>query len=502
MESDVVTYEEKRMRKKITFLAIILGSISLFILFWIDNGIIYVQNESVDKRQFLLNLIFESSLITMLTVISVVFILWARFSMVPETDQKAKIYVPLMSFSFSISNFELCEVLYATVFPNFSLRFFEQFQAIFYCIFFIFFFKAAHYTKKELFSGRIANMLLIIYSMLIVLVFPIPAEYFYYLQIFGLSITMLFLVVLFWTSVVRVVSKENQKESFVECIVVMLILYFINVYNANLLLNLIGQLMSMKIAFMSAFFFLLFWLILIAYRVNLSGVALKETEEELQVTNDELEVHRNQLLAAYEIMEMEIEEQTKDLQKTNEQLEKEIVQRKKNEREIERLAYYDQLTNIPNRRYFKEFMEEKTQNKSHVKSFSLLYMDLDGFKGVNDNYGHAAGDQLLKMVAKDIKRGIRTNDFVARLGGDEFAAIILNLHDKKRIEDICEGIYSRVTKKKEIEGNEVSVGISIGVAFYPSDASTIENLIIKADASMYYAKNDKEIYRMFSEEIL
>ena len=201
-------------------------------------------------------------------------------------------------------------------------------------------------------------------------------------------------------------------------------------------------------------------------------------------------------------MEMEIEEQTKDLPKTNEQLEKEIVQRKKNEREIERLAYYDQLTNIPNRRYFKEFMEEKTQNKSHVKSFSLLYMDLDGFKGVNDNYGHAAGDQLLKMVAKDIKRGIRTNDFVARLGGDEFAAIILNLHDKKRIEDICEGIYSRVTKKKEIEGNEVSVGISIGVAFYPSDASTIENLIIKADASMYYAKNDKEIYRMFSEEIL
>ncbi len=125
--------------------------------------------------------------------------------------------------------------------------------------------------------------------------------------------------------------------------------------------------------------------------------------------------------------------------------------------------------------------------RSH-SSLALLFLDLDRFKAVNDNYGHEVGDQLLVAVAERLKDCIREADTLARQGGDEFV-ILLNDVDKRRdAGKVAEHLIDALQAPFLVEGKECSIGVSIGIAIYPDDGNTPEELARKADAAMYRAK--------------
>ncbi len=172
---------------------------------------------------------------------------------------------------------------------------------------------------------------------------------------------------------------------------------------------------------------------------------------------------------------------------------RDITERKKLEKELIRKVNYDSLTGLATRdnfyRKMKKAIQEADKQSCH---FSLLYIDLNGFKSINDNFGHYTGDEVLKEAARRIKNGVCEKDFVARLGGDEFA-VILCMDDKKYNEDYSESIIKKLkqTLSTPMEINEVTHRISaaIGIASYPQNGLDYETLIRYADRSMYKQKN-------------
>lgn len=162
----------------------------------------------------------------------------------------------------------------------------------------------------------------------------------------------------------------------------------------------------------------------------------------------------------------------------------------KNREDQERLAfmaYHDVLTGLPNRERF------NTQLKQDLALYgesglAILFMDLDGFKKVNDSYGHDVGDWLLAQVGKRLRRCLRDGDLVARLGGDEFASIIYDIPYGVELPFIIERILSVISTPFHYEGLALRINISIGIAFYPYDSQDFETLLARADAAMYNAK--------------
>lgn len=173
---------------------------------------------------------------------------------------------------------------------------------------------------------------------------------------------------------------------------------------------------------------------------------------------------------------------------------KEYLLRKTYNDKLEDLALYDTLTKIPNREYFNRKIEQNIKEK---KSFSLLFLDLDGFKAINDTFGHHIGDEVLKAVSKKLRNSVKEKDFVARMGGDEFT-IIMNDIRMKEIENICLRIIKNISEDMIIDENICKVGISIGVSRYPNDGENIDQIIRIADDMMYLVKskgkNDFKIY--------
>lgn len=159
-------------------------------------------------------------------------------------------------------------------------------------------------------------------------------------------------------------------------------------------------------------------------------------------------------------------------------------------RKLHFFAYYDPVTGLPNRTLFSEQLRH---NVSLVESlpdsfFALLFLDLDKFKQVNDQFGHLAGDQLLVEVGRRLSGSIRTSDTVARLGGDEFVIILNGIKDKDTVIELTQRFISDIEKPFKIDGHEMSISVSIGVCFYPGSASTQEDLLRHADEAMYAAK--------------
>ena len=166
-----------------------------------------------------------------------------------------------------------------------------------------------------------------------------------------------------------------------------------------------------------------------------------------------------------------------------------ITERKEQEKLIQRQALEDDLTGVPNRRAFNETLKKSlSRSRRRKKSAGMLLIDLDGFKALNDTHGHKVGDIALQMIAERLNRGVRTEDFVARLGGDEFAVIVDSVDDVKIVEEVANRILAEVHKPIRMDGREIPLDLSIGIALFPTDAIDGEELYRAADQALYRAK--------------
>lgn len=165
---------------------------------------------------------------------------------------------------------------------------------------------------------------------------------------------------------------------------------------------------------------------------------------------------------------------------------------------LEYLSRYDALTNLPNRSYFNTHLESLMETVSPRERLTILFMDLDAMKPINDNLGHEAGDTLLHLTAKRLKSCLRQEDFLARQGGDEFTAIIRNGNKSKLPIILVQRILQAFDKPFVIQDQSVHSGISIGLAVFPNDGKTAEDLLKAADMALYAVKkNGKHNYKYY-----
>jgi diguanylate cyclase (GGDEF)-like protein/PAS domain S-box-containing protein len=174
-----------------------------------------------------------------------------------------------------------------------------------------------------------------------------------------------------------------------------------------------------------------------------------------------------------------------------------VTERRNDQAKIEHMAFNDTLTNLPNRRLFMERLRITLEMTLRSKgNAALLFIDLDGFKNVNDTIGHDAGDELLKIVAKRLSEPRRESDTIARIGGDEFTVILWNLSSVDDAFKVAESINQVLNKPFLIQGHEVIISSSIGIAIIPQDGEDVETVLNNADQAMYCAKRDgKNTYR-------
>ncbi|MGZ3182349.1 MAG: diguanylate cyclase domain-containing protein [Telluria sp.] len=165
---------------------------------------------------------------------------------------------------------------------------------------------------------------------------------------------------------------------------------------------------------------------------------------------------------------------------------KELAQYSKTQQE---LALHDALTGLPNRRLLEDRIETTLQHAArHHHKAAIMYLDLDGFKQINDTYGHAYGDEILKMVAQRLVATSRKEDTVARLGGDEFMIVLGEVHGLKDAEGPAAKLVEAVSEPYFINDLTLRLSTSIGISIYPDDAENVEALISIADYALYEAK--------------
>jgi len=157
---------------------------------------------------------------------------------------------------------------------------------------------------------------------------------------------------------------------------------------------------------------------------------------------------------------------------------------------MDNLAHHDQLTGLPNRTLFYDRLRHaQALARRREKGLALFYMDLDGFKAVNDQHGHEQGDHLLKAVGQRISECVRESDTVARIGGDEFTVLLPDLQAREVAGELASSIIDALTRPFHLGEVTCAIGVSIGISFYPQDSDDTERLISNADAAMYRVKN-------------
>jgi diguanylate cyclase (GGDEF)-like protein len=176
-----------------------------------------------------------------------------------------------------------------------------------------------------------------------------------------------------------------------------------------------------------------------------------------------------------------------------------ITERRRTEAQISYLARHDVLTGLPNRMRFREHLELALLRMQRGENFGVLCLDLDHFKGVNDTLGHPFGDVLLKAVADRLRQCVAEGDTVARLGGDEFAIIRVDVERPEEVNILALKLVEALAVPYELDGNEIIVSISIGIALAPDDGTSPAQLLKNADMAMYRAKADGRGTRRFFE---
>ncbi|MGD8351445.1 MAG: EAL domain-containing protein [Nitrospirota bacterium] len=213
--------------------------------------------------------------------------------------------------------------------------------------------------------------------------------------------------------------------------------------------------------------------------LRMEVAASKVEEQKLRITQKELEKL--------------VGERTRELVLANEQLEREVAERKLAQDRLEYRAFYDQLTDLPNRALFMNRLEELFKHKERYPDFrfAVLFMDIDRFKVINDSLGHLIGDQLLIMVGHRLKGCLRPVDTVARFGGDEFAILLKGIKDLDDVDLVADRVRELMKEPFSVYGQEVFASVSIGVAhcemsYYDRPAEIIRD----ADIAMYKAKEN------------
>jgi len=170
-------------------------------------------------------------------------------------------------------------------------------------------------------------------------------------------------------------------------------------------------------------------------------------------------------------------------------LKEDVTDDKAHAERIRYQANYDDLTGLPNRKHFRELLQQQICHAARSGGpFALMFIDLDGFKSINDSFGHDAGDLLLQESARRISDSVRKSDIVARLGGDEFTLILHHAASAQEISLIAEKIIRQLCRPFQLDGCLGQVAASIGIAFYPADADSADELIKQADSAMYRVK--------------
>ncbi len=180
-----------------------------------------------------------------------------------------------------------------------------------------------------------------------------------------------------------------------------------------------------------------------------------------------------------------------------------FLKRQRAEADLQRFARYDSLTGLPNRSFFLDTLERTLSRAGRQRTRSaLVFLDLDGFKAVNDGLGHAAGDTVLQTMAERLRGGTRTSDLVARIGGDEFTVLVQNLARADDAALVARGLLDRLARPCKADDHEVKLSASAGISVYPDDGTDADTLLRNADLAMYRSKQEgKNTYRFFTTEM-
>jgi len=196
-----------------------------------------------------------------------------------------------------------------------------------------------------------------------------------------------------------------------------------------------------------------------------------------------------EIIRAKETLEQQVVERTRELANTVKQLQEEIEEREKIAAELDFLANHDALTGLPSLRLCKDRLHQSlAEARRNRQTSAVMFLDLDGFKEVNDQHGHEFGDLMLKVTADRIKAEIRETDTVARIGGDEFVIILSSLPETAIAQRIATNLVAQLARSFFIEEVKVEISASIGISLYPDNGTTAEELIRSADKAMYRVK--------------
>jgi diguanylate cyclase (GGDEF)-like protein len=235
------------------------------------------------------------------------------------------------------------------------------------------------------------------------------------------------------------------------------------------------------------------------------GVPLHEVERALDMS-EEVEVKVLQcaedLATVNDALAEEIDERN-SLQNQLSESAAALCESKVQERKSRHLALHDAVTGLANVTLFKDRLRNGlAQAKRHGWRLAVMFIDLDEFKGVNDSHGHDVGDRVLQMVAQRIQTLVRAGDTVSRRGGDEFLFLMLEATDENSAANLAAKIIDNVAQPCEVEGLKLTVKPSIGIALYPEDGRSGQELLKNADIAMYAAKQQKSGCALFSQVVL
>lgn len=238
--------------------------------------------------------------------------------------------------------------------------------------------------------------------------------------------------------------------------------------------------------------------------LNLARIATKVTNTNnyalraKTTTNDEI----GQLTQCFNLMLENVELRDRNLES---QVKQRTTELEVANSELQKQAYHDSLSDLPNRRYLNEELQNYVIKYEADESigFSILFLDLDGFKDVNDTLGHDYGDLLLIAVADRLRAVVRASDLVVRLGGDEFTILLGDVIDRKHSTFVAINVQKELNEPFIIKGEEISVTVSIGVAIFPINAIDVETILKCADLAMYEAKYEgRNCYRYFDNMMM